>query len=143
MFSVVPCVPFRAYCKICPAAPTLESICPQLQATWPHVTINLSANDPSFEYYGPEQNGRLKRQYDALNRFVEFAYDNNGNVTRVTDDQGRATDTQYDALNRPVRIVGPVYSDSGLLINVRPVTRYVYDNLGNPIETWAGHRRMI
>jgi len=102
-----------------------------------------NGNATAFEYYGPENEGRLKRQYDVIGRYTEFAYDNNGNVTGVTtfDPTGfqiSTTLTQYDALNRPVRIAGPVYIDSALG-SVRPVTQYRYNTLGSLTQTLAGY----
>ena len=49
----------------------------------------------------------------------------------------RVTLSSYDELNRPVRIVGPVYTDAALG-SIRPVTRYRYSNLGQLIQVDAG-----
>ena len=102
-----------------------------------------NGNSTRYEYYGPSKDGRLYRQYDAVGRFVEFDYDNNGNVTKVSDnltplDPNRTTLTNYDELNRAVRIAGPGYTDV-VLGAIRPVTKYVYDNLGNLKEVHAGY----
>jgi YD repeat-containing protein len=64
------------------------------------------------DYYGPERDGRLKTQTDALGRKTTYDYDANGNIVSVTDNLGRITLTTYDEFNRPVRMVGPVYTDS-------------------------------
>ena len=93
-----------------------------------------NGNTTTYEYYGPEQEGRLYRQYDALNRYTEFDYDSNGNVIRVTDNLGRSTLSQYDSLNRVIRVVGPVLTQ----FNIRQVTTYRYDNLGNRTQVFAG-----
>ncbi len=96
-----------------------------------------------FEYYDSAKDGRLKRQYDALDRYSEFDYDLNGNVISVAaaDPTGtdlRVTLSEYDALNRPVRIIGPVISDP-VLGQIRQVTKYQYDTLGNQTQMLAGY----
>jgi YD repeat-containing protein len=70
----------------------------------------------------------VKRRIDPPNqtppgpdRITEFDYDPHGNVIAVTDPSGRTTTTSYDELDRPVRIVGPEYTDSSLGL-IRPVT---------------------
>ena len=50
----------------------------------------------------------------------------------VTDNAGQVAKTFYDALNRPVREVGP------LVNGVYPVTCNAYDALGRQTEIWAG-----
>lgn len=96
------------------------------------------ANDPCYENLGrPTQNT------DALNRSTTYAYDGNGNITTVTvtDSDGlttRTTNTYYDELDRPSRIVGPQYSDAALGL-IRPVTQYIYDTLGNRSQVLAGY----
>jgi len=97
-----------------------------------------NGSSTTFEYYGPEKDGRLKRQVDAAERYTEFNYDANGNVITVTDNLGRVTQTDYDTLNRAYRVVGPAFTDP-LLGLVRPVTRYTYDKLGNLTDTDAGY----
>ncbi len=104
----------------------------------PRVITDPNGNSITFEYYGPEKEGRLKQRCNALIRCTTFDYDNNGNVIEVTDNLGRTTVTEYDALNRPVRIVGSLYTDA-VLGNVRPVTKYRYNNLSNLTEVSAGH----
>ncbi len=67
-----------------------------------------------------------------------------GNVTIITDYPGdhpatpeRVSIRTYDELDRPLRAVGPVYTDA-TLGPIRPVTRYIYDNLGNLSQVQAG-----
>ena len=97
--------------------------------------VDANGNVPTrHEYYGTERDGRLRRTYDAAGRFTELDYDNNGNVVTTTDNLGRTTRTEYDALDRPVRIVGSRLSTS----NTRPVTRYFYDGLSRRIRVEAG-----
>ncbi len=89
------------------------------------------------EYYGPEKDGRLKRQLDALGRATTYDYDASGNTTAVTDNLGRTTLTGYDELDRPVRLAGPQYTDLSLGA-IRPLTKNTYDTLGNLIRVDAG-----
>lgn len=97
-----------------------------------------NGNVTRYEYYDKTRDGRLKKITDPVGRVTTYDYDVNGNTTSVTDNLGRSTTTAYDELNRPVRIVGPAYSDAvyGL---IRPVTRYAYDNLGNLTQVRSGH----
>ncbi|MBI3805079.1 MAG: HNH endonuclease [Nitrospirae bacterium] len=103
----------------------------------PRSITDPNGNTIKYEYYGPERDGRLKKQIDSLNHTTQFDYDANGNVTVVTDPLNRTTTTSYGELNRPVRIVGPVFTDP-TLGQIRPVTRYTYDNLGNLLTISAG-----
>uniref|UniRef100_UPI0037CB6F0E RHS repeat domain-containing protein n=1 Tax=Methylocaldum szegediense TaxID=73780 RepID=UPI0037CB6F0E len=58
-------------------------------------------------------------------RYTDYFYDPNGNVVRTVDNGGRETLTEYDVLNRPVRIIGPVHDALGLT-NIRQVTEIQY-----------------
>ena len=91
-----------------------------------------------YDYYGPRENGRLKRVTDAEGRYTEFEYNATGQVIRVIDKGGRETLTDYDALGRAVRILSPVYLDSQLG-SVRPVTTYRYNSLGHQTAVYAGY----
>ncbi|HID70671.1 MAG TPA: hypothetical protein EYP35_09525, partial [Desulfobacterales bacterium] len=97
-----------------------------------------NGNVTSYSYYGPEQNGRLKRITDAEDRWTEFEYNKTGLVTRVTDSAGHETLSNYDALGRVTRVVSSVYTDS-VLGQVRPVTTYHYDSLGNQSAIYGGY----
>jgi RHS repeat-associated protein len=101
-------------------------------------SIDPNGNGIRHEYYGAEGNGRLKTRYDALERRTDFEYDAAGNVTKVIDNAGNSTSTEYDELNRPIRIVGPIIKNE-LDQDVRPVTRYSYTNLGQVQQVSAGH----
>ncbi|MBI3345265.1 MAG: type IV secretion protein Rhs [Gammaproteobacteria bacterium] len=103
----------------------------------PRSITDPNGNSINYTYYGPERDGRLKQQINALGRITQFDYDTNGNVVSVTDPLGRVTLTTYDELNRPTRIVGPQYTDA-LLGTIRPVTRYSYNNLGQRTKVEAG-----
>jgi len=62
---------------------------------------------------------RLAQDIGAENQTTQYAYDNQGNVTGVTDPLGHFTSNGYDALNRLVRVTDP---GNG-------VTRYGYNGL--------------
>jgi YD repeat-containing protein len=89
------------------------------------------------EYHGPERNGRLKQVIDPAGRTVSYDWDAHGNAVSVTDNLGRVSLTDYDELDRPVRQVGPAYTDP-THGPIRPVTRYTYDSLGHLTRIDAG-----
>jgi len=62
---------------------------------------------------------RLAQDIGAQNQTTSYSYDNNGNVTGVTDPLNHTTTNAYDGLNRLVRVTDP---NSG-------VTQYAYDAL--------------
>ncbi len=100
--------------------------------------IDPNKNETTYTYYGPEQNGRLKRVTDAENRWTEFTYDSTGKVTKVINSAGRETLSDYDELGRIVRVVSPVYTDM-VLGDVRPVTTYTYNTLGHKTAVYGGY----
>ena len=110
-----------------------------------------------------DQGGALaqtrSRVFDALNRLVQdigaqsqttqYAYDNQGNVTGVTDPLGHATSNQYDALNRLIKVTDPnqgltqyAYNGIDQLVAVSDprnlTTSYNYDGLAN-LNSQASH----
>ena len=104
----------------------------------PRSSTDPNGNSISYIYYDSTKDGRLKQTIDAANRSTTLDYDPNGNIISVTDNLNRTTLTQYDELNRPTRIVGPIYSDAALG-NIRPVTSFTYDALGNRTQIKAGY----
>ncbi|MBI3523007.1 MAG: RHS repeat protein [Betaproteobacteria bacterium] len=95
------------------------------------------------------------RVFDALNRLYNdigtqnqtttYAYDANGNRTRITDPLNHVTINQYDPLNRLIRITDPgngntqlSYSALDQLTQVTDprnlVTAYILDGLGNLLQ---------
>lgn len=102
----------------------------------PRSVTDPNGNSTAYSYWDASRDGRLKQTIDAANHATTLDYDVNGNVTSVTDNLGRVTLTQYDELNRPVRIVGPQYTDAALG-NIRPVTTFTYDSLGNRTQVAA------
>ncbi len=110
----------------------------------------LSITDPNgnttqYRYYGAIENGRLHEVRQLMKASdgrsdvtTVFYYDNAGQVIKTEDALGRSTLTDYDALGRTKRVLGPAYNDS-VLGHVRPVTRYTYDALGRVTLIEAGH----
>ena len=72
--------------------------------------LDPNGNTTAFTYYGATQDGRLQKTCDGENRCTTFEYDANGNVLCLIDNLNQDTDTQYDALNRPVRIAQATYT---------------------------------
>ena len=115
-------------------------------------TTDANGNATSYDYWGPEKDGRLKRitqakiQSFANGQAIETDSDANGNVTKLTQIGADATTREayryYDELNRPVRAVGPVTAVHGAT-STRLQTCYRYSNLGDPIEIWAGQSNDI
>ena len=109
----------------------------------PRTVTDPNGNSTSYTYYDSTGDGRLKTIADALNHRTTFGYDANGNAVQVTvtGSDGSTTRTTlsfFDELDRPVRIVGPSYTDAALGV-IRPVTQYVYDNLGRRTQVNAGY----
>jgi YD repeat-containing protein len=85
---------------------------------------------------------RLAQELGAQSQTTQYAYDNQGNVTSVTDPLNHATSNQYDALNRLIRITDPnlgqtqyAYNGIDQLVSVTDPrnlpTTYSYDGLSN------------
>ncbi|WP_329428677.1 polymorphic toxin-type HINT domain-containing protein [Streptosporangium sp. NBC_01495] len=87
----------------------------------------------------------------ALTPKISYDYDAGGQVTKVTDQRGYVTSTEYDALGRPVRVTDPGPSGPGgiwvaeftMLGEVRATidptgarTEATYDDMGRQI-TWT------
>ncbi len=100
--------------------------------------IDPNGNVTNYSYYGPEENGRVKRVTDAENRWTQFEYDDAGQVTRTITNAGRETLSSYDALGRVLRVVSPAYNDQ-VLGAIRPVSRYEYNTLGYQTAIYAGY----
>ena len=79
--------------------------------------------------------------YDALDRItqIQFAdkairkkyYDPAGNLIGEEDELGNRTDHEYDAVGRRIRTIQPLVYDALTGVNLRPETRYEYDENGN------------
>ncbi|WP_445370035.1 RHS repeat-associated core domain-containing protein [Methylomonas sp. HW2-6] len=115
-----------------------------------------NGNSTLYSYWNASQDGRLKSvtqpKIDSytLGQIRQFDYDALGQVIKTTDtpaagstESVRDTLKRYDALGRLIRVAGPAYVDqnpSSATFNqtIRPVTRYVYNNLGHLTEIKAG-----
>jgi RHS repeat-associated protein len=116
-----------------------------------------NGNTTTSAYWDATRDGRLKSvTYPRITnngsgaaltsgRSVQYDYDAVGNVKTVTEvpaagsgQANRVTTTSYDELNRPVRIVGPQYTDNtkGAIC---PVTVNTYDTLGRVTQVAAGY----
>ncbi|RDH41942.1 DUF6531 domain-containing protein [Zooshikella ganghwensis] len=107
------------------------------------ITTYPDGTQAFFEYYGAEQNGWIKTTTsptatDPKGKTIHYEYDHNGQVVKVTDQDGRSTLTQYDSAGRAIRIVSPSYEDIELG-KVRPVTHNTYNSLGHLIEVKSGY----
>jgi len=85
---------------------------------------------------------RLFQEIGAQNQTRQYAYDNQGNVTSVTDPLNHANSNQYDALNRLIKLTDPnlgqtqyAYNGIDQLVSVTDprnlATTYNYDGLAN------------
>ncbi len=115
----------------------------------PRFVTDPNGNTITYTYWDKSQDGRLKRttspviQTFSQGRALEYGYDESGNATTVTEypadgSAARTTLTFFDELNRPVRMVGPQYTDVLSGATLRPVTCNVYNNVGFLTEVWAG-----
>lgn len=59
------------------------------------------------------------------NTTYSYQYDNNGNLTRITDPLSKVTDRSYDVLNRPLQLLQPPPVTGA----ERPAINYTYDAL--------------
>ncbi len=107
----------------------------------PTKVTNPNGISTTYQYYGASENGRLQKVITADNRTLEYFYDDNGNVTKTSDNAGRESLTEYDALNRPVRSVGPTHDSFIDLsqMNARLVTKTTYNSLGYVTTLQAGY----
>ncbi|MFA6094298.1 MAG: DUF6531 domain-containing protein [Candidatus Paceibacterota bacterium] len=110
----------------------------------------------TYSYGNASQDGRLRQVIQpAIAGFTsgiatQYTYDALGRTVKVTTvpaagatETARDTLNTYDALGRLVRTAGPVVTDqdpSSATVgqNIRPVTRYSFDNLGNLTAIYAG-----
>jgi RHS repeat-associated protein len=90
--------------------------------------------------------GKLYREIKHDDTFMEYAYDQRGNLSGVTDFKGNITTYEYDALNRLTKVTQPgniitlyTYDIHGNLATVTDgvsnTTSYRYDDMGRLLET--------
>lgn len=120
----------------------------------PRCVLDANGNAIFYTYWDASRDGRLKRMYVASQRAcpgdapsagvraMEYDYDANGNVISISqiggDGSTRVGFTTYDALNRPVRRMGPQITDPTLGA-IRPVVQYTYNLFGYTTQIQAGH----
>ena len=90
-------------------------------------TLTVNGNTAAYEY---DLAGNISAVTDAEGRRVTFAYDQNGNLTQITFPDGTTETTQYDLLGRVV-LATP---RTGL------ATAYTYDQLGNVTSVTQGEQ---
>ena len=103
-------------------------------------------NSTTYGYWGASRDGRLQSvtapafQNFSAGRAQQYDYDGAGNVTRLTEVpaggsplSSRVSSNQYDELNRPLRVVGPLTGNAFC-----PVTTFAYDSLGRTTLVKAG-----
>jgi len=89
--------------------------------------------------------GRLMESINGVGNSDKVSYDNNSNLTAITDAKNQSTQNAYDALNRLITQTDPLNqhaqygydSDDNLIEVTDPkglVTRYTYDAYGNRIS---------
>jgi RHS repeat-associated protein len=89
---------------------------------------NVTGGTPS-DYtwaYAYDENGNRTRVTDPLSNYVQYAYDSVDDVTQVTDQRGNATSLAYDSMNRLKQVTPPAAGGTGTLS-----TSYTYDGDGN------------
>src|SRR6266581_3892147 len=85
---------------------------------------------------------RLAQEIGAQSQTTQYGYDNQGNLTSITDPLNHATSNAYDALNRLIRVTDPnlgqtqyAYNGIDQLVGVTDprnlATTYNYDALAN------------
>jgi RHS repeat-associated protein len=89
--------------------------------------------------------GRLLQSIGAANQTTHYAYDNDGNLTQLTDPLSNVTGRSFDALNRLIQGAAPLSSTTAYGYDAHDnrtsvtdprglVTSYVYDGLDNLIQ---------
>ncbi|MFH2047745.1 MAG: RHS repeat-associated core domain-containing protein, partial [Pseudomonadota bacterium] len=106
----------------------------------------IRTNWKRFSYQHPAIPGKLYKEIKHDDTFMEYAYDQRGNVSAVTDFNGKTTSYTYDALNRLKTVTQPgnlitgyAYDGHGSLASVTDakshVTTYQYDDMGRLVQT--------
>ncbi|WP_435275914.1 RHS repeat-associated core domain-containing protein [Psychrobium sp. nBUS_13] len=105
------------------------------------MTVTNERNQISKTHY--TNRSQVKYKVNPLNKtVVTYSYDDNGNVTTVTDAENRTVTTSYDALNRKIRVEDDNgnyqtwgYNPAGQVASYRDsrgeITSYEYDATGN------------
>ena len=97
-----------------------------------HLATGVTGIDPATF------TGATDAQFDNHPWTVEKEFTATGLVSKVTDEMDRVTETVYDSAGRPVDVFAPEtwYIDAaGNAVRGRPMTRTVYDDNSNVIQT--------
>jgi RHS repeat-associated protein len=99
-----------------------------------------------FDYQYPDRPGRLWKKINPDKTYFEYAYDAMGNLSQITDPEGKITTYSHDPFNRRESMVQPGtvttgydYDSHGNLVLVTDPaansTNYVVDDLGRRVTT--------
>src|SRR5260221_2931189 len=89
--------------------------------------------------------GRLLQSIGAASQTTSYAYDNDDNITQITDPLSNVTGQSFDALNRLIQLAAPLSSTTAYGYDAHDnrtavtdprglATSYVYDGLDNLIQ---------
>jgi len=113
-------------------------------------SIHASAVDPvylkRFNYHGLQHPGKLWKEINPDNTYVEYSYTAGGNIRSITDPAGKTTFYDYDLMNRLTGVIQPgnamtfyFYDRHDNLALVTDAeshqTIYEYDDLGRLLKT--------
>lgn len=90
-------------------------------------TVALGTTDEKTDRSHADGAGRTVRTLDGLDHPTQMFYDNNGNLVRAIDRDGKRTGYEYDARNRRTTMT----DDEG---GINAATRYRYDPVGNLLQ---------
>ncbi|MFV0339282.1 MAG: RHS repeat-associated core domain-containing protein [Parachlamydiaceae bacterium] len=107
------------------------------------VRSSYDENDNKITEQGPNPELTKRFYYDYMNRLIKveeqhpdvvlskhFKYDLCGNQIASIDVYGKETCFEFDAFNRPIKVVAPLVQNAeGDWI--KPITKYGYDEMGN------------
>jgi YD repeat-containing protein len=119
-----------------------------IQTTDPagHITATTIADSASITRYSEtnqiDEAGRVSITQQAEGASTRFEYDGNGNVTAIEDAAGRRTTRRFDALDRLVSEIDPLFGETRYAYDARDnltsitdpegkVTTYFYSGLGD------------
>ncbi len=94
-----------------------------------------------WDYHHPAAPGKLFREISDDNAFIQYGYDDDGNIAFVIDRNGNSTDYVYDLLHRLISVIQPGdvatsygYDKHGNLASIVDAqgnrTIYHYDDMG-------------